>query len=62
MYKQNLASNNIQMLICHKIQPTNQQMTDVKLLLLQSDTWNHSTVWEKEMSSARLKMLLTKCV
>ena len=25
-----------------------QKMTDMKLLLLQRNTWNHLTVWEKD--------------
>ena len=36
-------------------------MTDVKLLLLQTNTWNHLTVWEK-ISSTCLKMLSTNFV
>ena len=37
------------------------QMTDVKLWLFYSNTWNHITVYKK-CDQARLKMLLTKCV
>ena len=38
------------------------QMTDVKLLLLYNNTWNHLTVWKKEWTQACLKMLSTKCI
>ena len=37
------------------------QMTDVKLLLLHSNTWNHLTVFKNKWAQALLKML-TKCV
>ena len=37
------------------------QMTDVKLLLLHSNTWNHLTV-EKKIAQACLEMLSTKCL
>ena len=43
------------------------QMTDVKLFLLHSNTWNHLTVYQKKKTKKkrvkpRLKMLSTKCV
>ena len=37
------------------------QMTDVKLSLLHSNTWNHLTMCKK-WAQACLKMLSTKCV
>ena len=44
-----LALNNLQRLICHKTQQTNhlnvwKQTTDVKLLRLHNNTWNHFIV------------------
>ena len=36
-------------------------MTDVKLLLLHSNTWNHLTVWhKKKMSSGSFKNVINK--
>ena len=38
------------------------QITDVKLLLLHSNTWNQFNCAQKKWAHTRLKMLSTKCV
>ena len=36
------------------------QMTDVKFLLLDSNTWNHLTVYKEKMSSGSFKNVIYK--
>ena len=53
MYKGDLSLNSQQWLMCHKSKSN--QMTNVKLGLLFSNTWNHLTVCKKKFR------LIQKC-
>ena len=49
--KMDLALNNLQKLICHKIQPTNclqtNELYQIELLLLESNLWEYLSICKK---------------